>query len=128
MKNGDYELVRAPPGYPGKRYRGLYCYEHHLVWWQNTGALPPEGHVVHHKNENKRDNRFENLESKEWSLHSAEHMQKPLISAVCGWCREEFSISGAELRKRQKRSETGDIYCSRSCGMKAARQRRGSRK
>lgn len=31
MKNGDYILVIAPDWYRGKRYRGKYCYEHHLV-------------------------------------------------------------------------------------------------
>jgi len=73
MRNGPYELVVAPADYPGKRYRGRYVYEHHLVWWQHTGEVVPEGHVVHHKNEHKRDNRFDNFELQAKPLHDAAH-------------------------------------------------------
>lgn len=73
MKNGPYELVVAPPEYPGKLYRNKYCYEHHLVWWLGTGNLPASDEVIHHRNEQKRDNRFENLELKTKARHTTEH-------------------------------------------------------
>ena len=76
MKNGPYELVVAPDGYPGKRYRGRYVYEHVLVWWANTGELPSPGKVVHHKNGKQRDNRFRNLELKTRAIHTREHSEK----------------------------------------------------
>ena len=31
MKSGNYILIKAPDNYPGKKYRGKYCYEHHYV-------------------------------------------------------------------------------------------------
>lgn len=73
MKNGPYELVVAPPGFPGKRYRGRYAYEHTVVWWQHTGEVPGPDETIHHKNENKRDNRFDNLERKTRSRHTRDH-------------------------------------------------------
>lgn len=73
MKNGPYELVIAPADYPGMKYRGRYIYEHILVWWQNTGEILSDDEVVHHKDENKRNNVFDNLEKKTRSKHAAEH-------------------------------------------------------
>lgn len=78
MKNGPYEMVIALKEYPGRKYRGRYVYEHHLVWWKHTGEILPDGMLIHHKNENKRDNRFKNLELKSFSDHSKEH-NKPRI-------------------------------------------------
>ena len=75
MKNGEYELVIAPEGYPGKLYRDRYAYEHRVVWWKTTGTLPKEDEVIHHLNENKRDNRFENLTVLSREAHSKIHGQ-----------------------------------------------------
>jgi hypothetical protein len=79
MRNGPYILVIAPDEYPGKRYRGRYAYEHHLVWWQNTGQLVPPGFDLHHKDEVKTNNVFQNLELKTHGGHVADHNRsKPL--------------------------------------------------
>lgn len=40
MRCGPYILIIPPPEYPGKKYRGRYAYEHHVVWWENTGGDP----------------------------------------------------------------------------------------
>lgn len=119
MKNGQYELVRAPDGYPGKRYRGRYAYEHIVVWWQNTGAMPPPGCVVHHKNHQKRDNRFDNLECKTATAHNHEHSaarQAPDERATCKVCGREFDVAPSDARRRRRASANGEIACSRSCG------------
>jgi hypothetical protein len=119
MKNGPYELVIAPEGYPGKRYRDRYCYEHHLVWWQNTGEVPGEAELIHHKNEDKRDNRFENLEKKGWARHTAEHNSERTawVTVVCGRsaCGKEFNVPRREHRERLKRSRSGRLFCTKSC-------------
>lgn len=114
MRNGPYELVVAPEAYPGFRYRGRYVYEHHLVWWNNTGELVPPGFVLHHKNENKRDNRFKNLEQKPRGLHTKEHVKPSALAPLtCARCGASFEISLRFVKMRLKRGQKR-FFCCRS--------------
>ena len=120
MRNGPYELVIAPDGYPGKLYRGRYIYEHHLVWWQNTGELVTGSMLIHHSNDQKRDNRFENLEKKERGKHSADHNREragppAFVDLKCAWCDKDFKI---EQRNWPSRKQYRHNHCSRSCSVK----------
>jgi len=115
MKNGPYELIVPPSDYPGKRYRGKYAYEHHVVWWTNTGRTVPPGCEVHHKNGQKRDNRFENLElltSDEHKAHHSRNREIPDVIVVCAWCESEFSLAPRVLRKRRKKNNNSKVFCS----------------
>lgn len=116
MKNGPYELVVVPSEYPGKRYRGRYCYEHHLVWWQKTGKLVSEGEVIHHKNGDKRDNRFRNLELKKAKEHVSEHQKektKRVGVFVCPSCGKKFE---RDVRISSLARKNGKLtFCSRTC-------------
>lgn len=117
MKNGPYEMVKAPDAYPGMKYRGKYVYEHHLVWWTNTGKLVPEGFVIHHVNHEKRDNRIENLELIDRSAHSKDHAKEklnPPISMECGWCTTYIEV---RARRFKLGSVTTKFFCSKSCSM-----------
>jgi hypothetical protein len=128
MKNGPYELVRAPDDYPGKRYRGRYVYEHILVWWSNTGYLPVPGEVVHHKNGKKRDNRFRNLELKTIAAHNAEHARPaPVKRLRCASCKKRFSRLARDLRLKKKRGQTR-FYCSPSCALTAVGRNAGAKR
>lgn len=121
MRNGPYILVVAPDVYPGKKYRGRYVYEHQLVWWQNTGNLVPKGYVVHHRDHDKHNNRFSNLELTEAGVHAAEHSaeRKPLPLLIpCAWCSEKFAIEVRQYKTRLKQSKDGSLCCSRSCAAK----------
>ena len=119
MKNGTYELVVSPLDYPGKLYRGRYCYEHHLVWWQHTGEVLGPGEEIHHKNEHRRENRFGNLEKQGGILHRKYHGQKrheaSAVVLMCPQCDKEFKVYGHEYRTRKKQSKSGYLFCSRSC-------------
>jgi len=128
MKNGDYILIVAPEEYPGKRYRGRYAYEHHVVWWRNTGEVPDTGFVVHHKNTDKQDNRYRNLEKKTVSRHVADHhVPASMISLNCAWCADEFEILSRKYRERAKRGQK-EFYCCRSHQVQAQQAKlRGSR-
>lgn len=115
MKNGPYILVKAPSTYPGKKYRGKYCYEHHLVYWQNTGLVPGAGQVVHHLNEIKTDNRFENLDLKALSDHVSEHHEPAAMSSlVCTHCSRDFELATSEYKFKTKQGQT-NFFCGRSC-------------
>ena len=113
MRNGPYILVVAPKDYPGKKYRDRYCYEHHLVWWKNTGQLPRIGYIVHHRDGDKHHNEFSNLEEISWAGHTHHHRRLPtMVTMVCGECGKEF--------QRRRNSDTRRwgckmVFCNRSC-------------
>lgn len=114
MKNGPYELVIAPKEYPGKKYRGRYCYEHHLVMWEHTGKLPKKGEVVHHKNHKKRDNRIGNLEIKKDGKHKAQHNKEKgrlVVLLECPSCGESFEREKRNYLAKRKKLQ----FCTRPC-------------
>ncbi len=116
-KNGKagYIVVKAPDDYPGHTYWGLrYVQEHVLVWWKNTGHVPAKGEHVHHKNENKGDNRFSNLELLTAADHAKRHSKPPaLIRLQCSWCNASFTRSLRNVRVQLKQGQK-NFYCSRS--------------
>ena len=115
MKNGPYELVIAPVEYPGKRYRNRYCYEHHLVWWQNTGALPKEHDEIHHKDGNKRNNSFDNLALLRKKDHAAHHVSsrgRGMVKLICPTCKKEFVRRRGSTCLAKRANVT---FCSRKC-------------
>ena len=113
MLNGDYILVNAPKDYPGKKYRGKYIYEHHLVYWQNTGRILQPGEELHHKNGNKHKNYFENLELTTKPLHSKKH---GIYKLRCPSCNKIF------FRKKRlthlTKLDSKVTCCSRKCSGK----------
>ena len=136
MKNGAYELVIAPPAYPGKRYRGKYCYEHHLVYWQVTGTvINTKTEQIHHKDENKRNNKPDNLELLSLETHRKHHSDIKSIEAskkhgifrsyrtrgcrcpICvSWWEANKSKYNKERREKRaySRARTGQIHGTRN--------------
>lgn len=123
MRNGPYIMQVAPLGYPGKKYRGRYAYAHHLVWWQVHGMVPGPDEVLHHLNENKHDNRIENLCLLTRRAHGHHHGEKQRVEETvkCGFCGKPFSAASSRLAARRKRN-AGKLFCSRSCGASGQRQ------
>lgn len=80
-KVDKYEYVRLlgietrfMPNYE-KLGRANGIYEHHQVWYENTGHIVDSSkEVIHHINGIKTDNRFENLELLSISEHCKKHM------------------------------------------------------
>jgi hypothetical protein len=115
MKNGPYTLVVVPEEYPGKRYRGRYAYEHVVNFWKKEGRMPLSGCVVHHRDENKRNNAPGNLEEKTGGEHAAEHnRQRPIQHGAlagyqrgcrCESCRAANASSMARYRASRRSTD-----------------------
>lgn len=115
MKNGEYILIAPPNDYPGKLYREKYAYEHHVVWWQNTGELVPSGKLIHHKNENKTDNRCSNFEILSVNDHVKLHAKpKKMVKLICAFCGTAFEREARNVSFKMKSGQK-DFYCGRSC-------------
>ena len=115
MKNGPYELIIPPDGYPGKLYRNRYAYEHHVVYWQHTGYIIKEGEVIHHKDGNKRHNEYENLQLKTEYEHKSEHSKtgRTMVDLICPICYIPFTRERRKTHLVKKNQES--TCCSRSC-------------
>lgn len=68
---GGYVLVLCP-GHPGASRHG-YVYEHRLVMERHLGRHLHSDEIVHHKNEDRADNRIENLELTTHPEHTRHH-------------------------------------------------------
>lgn len=67
-----YIKIRVGPEHPLADPNG-YAYEHLIVWVSAGRSAPGPGELLHHDNENKTDNRLENLKLKSRYRHSVEH-------------------------------------------------------
>jgi hypothetical protein len=115
LKNGNYNMVVAPEGFPGKLYRNRYCYEHHMVYWEFTGRTVADGECIHHVNGDKRDNRIDNLELKNKSEHTSSHSKKPETVVIeCAYCGNDSVKMARNVRSSMKSGQV-DFYCDRSC-------------
>ena len=65
-------------GYLRAKIDGKLQRVHRWVWEQHHGKIP-EGHVIHHLNGSKTDNRVENLKAIEHGEHSRLTMSYPKI-------------------------------------------------
>jgi len=111
-----YKFLPAPKDYPGNVYSwGNRVLEHHLVWWQKTGEVVPDGHVLHHKNENGMDNRIENLELLKRGAHSSHHVKKhkDTVVVTCAWCDSKISRSGRDVSAKRGAGQER-FFCSSS--------------
>ena len=118
MKNGEYELIIPPEDYPGPLYRGRYALEHRVVWWENTGHVPRPDEDVHHKNENKRQNEFENLELIKHADHTSQHNStgRTMVNLICPNCQIPF-IAERKNTHLVKKQQSKPTCCSRSCAV-----------
>lgn len=64
------------PNHPNAIKKGRYIAEHRYNLEQKLGRLLNHNEVAHHINENKKDNRFENLEVLTRAEHNRKHANK----------------------------------------------------
>lgn len=76
--NGFYRLIYAPL-HKSSRANG-YVLEHRLVMEKYLGRLLKSDEIVHHKNENKLDNRLSNLERLTKKEHDKLHFESKKLT------------------------------------------------
>lgn len=102
------------PAHPNCWQNGC-VYLHRLKMENKLGRYLRPEEIVHHKDENRGNNRITNLELTDSSEHRVEHAVRkgasPRIVVTCPTCKEEFK----QRVKDQK-------YCSRECNLYSQRR------
>lgn len=121
LRASDKRFILFVKGkYPGSHKSG-YALRSRVVWWLYTGeALRGTRSNIHHKNHNRGDDRFKNLERMGHKRHSREHNPKTvlMISRKCQRCGGEFKIKEWRLNNPSRGK-----YCSLYCGRLAPKGR-----
>jgi endogenous inhibitor of DNA gyrase (YacG/DUF329 family) len=102
-------------GYRQYEIRGKLFTGHRLVFAAFHGD--PGRQHVHHKDEDKLNNRPENLELRTASRHSKDHRQEDRVEGTCEICGKPFD--------RPRARKEGNKYCSDACNSTAFRRRHG---
>jgi hypothetical protein len=106
---GKYIYVYDPNN-PMADKRGRVL-EHRYVMAKHIGRPLLSTELVHHKNEDKKDNRIINLELTDRSQHSKDHNPKDRVGLTCPVC-------GCKFERQRSRIKDGISTCSRSCSVK----------
>ena len=72
ISEDGYVKIRLGVDHPLADPNG-YAYEHLVVWCAAGNQRPKPGEALHHKNEDKTDNRYSNLELLTRGAHNARH-------------------------------------------------------
>ena len=116
-----YKLVKAV-GHPLANKNGRIL-EHRKVWFDFYGDLP-DGHVVHHINGDRHDNRIENLQAMSRSDHMKEHYKEGLglrngereyEQLTCVVCKVSFIRKAHINRANDKMHKAKHRACSHHC-------------
>lgn len=100
--------------------------EHRYIMEQYLGRSLRTDEHVHHRNENGRDNRLENLElltNVEHALrHGADKTAAASIVLICPMCTVQFARTRSYIRTKEKLGQKY-MYCSHRCSRKAQRRK-----
>jgi hypothetical protein len=102
LSQAGYVKVRVGVDHPLADRRG-YAYEHLLVWTAAGRPKPRRGEVIHHRNEDKTDNRLANFELRTRRHHNAQHNatrsgRQPLTERDVASIRQR-RVAGALLKE-----------------------------
>jgi hypothetical protein len=75
ISSHGYVKLRVGTDHPLADPNG-YAYEHLVVWVAAGNRRPAAGQTLHHKNDNKQDNRISNLELLTRSAHNSHHIKE----------------------------------------------------
>ena len=107
VKKGDY-LYAVVKDHPNATANG-YVLHHRVVIENHLGRLLTKDEIVHHKDEDKKNNSIDNLEVMDKREHARMHNKtgRTCIELECAHCGVKF--------QREKRLIKGKGLCSRRC-------------
>lgn len=110
---GKYIYIMDMHGHPMADSRGRIL-EHRYVMSQHLGRDILSTEIVHHKDENKKNNDLSNLELLTYAEHAKLHHRtgRTWFTLVCVCC-------GMEFKREKKGIHKNTRYCSRSCSVKS---------
>lgn len=84
-----YVKVRVGKSHPLADPNG-YAYEHEIVWTSAGLPLPGPSELLHHRDEDKTNNRVENLEIKSRPAHGVHHQPTAILDHEVAELREAY--------------------------------------
>lgn len=115
-KGGGYMYCRTNPLHPKANSKGLYPL-HRVLAENKIGRCLLPNEIVHHKDEDKTNNKEENLEVLTNEEHSRLHAKTvEFVNLICSNCGNSLQLKPHAYRLRINRNKTKKIFCSRSCG------------
>lgn len=118
VSKGDYNYVIVKD-HPYATKHG-YVLEHRVVMENHLCRLLNSDEVVHHKNENKKDNRVTNLQVMSKEEHARLHGKskgRTYVDFVCPMCDSIFTRRKSDSLDKYK-GVAKLFFCSKSCGSK----------
>ena len=116
VMNGNYwnAVVKDHP----KATNNGYVLLHRVIVENELGRLLSDDEVVHHINEDKLDNRIENLQVMSKAEHTRLHRStgRTKVQLKCPWCGELFARERRQTHLVKRKN--GYTCCSRKCSGK----------
>lgn len=115
ISKGDY-LYALVPEHP-KATKNGYVLMHRIIMENHLKRILNENEIVHHIDENKKNNSIENLQilsNKEHGKHHSKSRSRIYVKLKCPWCQKEFEIPKNQSFL-QKSSKYNCTCCSKFC-------------
>lgn len=75
-KLGRFKTTNGNQRYKRCNVNGVNKQKHVVIWENYHKRKVPDGHIIHHRDEDKMNNDIKNLELKELSKHTRDHFKK----------------------------------------------------
>jgi hypothetical protein len=99
-----YAWVRKPANFPDYvKFKRAFIRKHHLIYWLHTGKTVPAGYVLHHRNHNKLDNRFRNLQLMTHAEHASHHTRGRRVKFRPDYTG--YEVTDVERKRRSERAK-----------------------